>query len=220
MIHSIRSSRILAATVALTLASACVTTTSGSTRAVPTGPWLEPSPALRAQIEDRAMRLPWSHGSERVEMIQWFASVGEPGYETLLSLARDTRPDVAGAAFAALGATRDSRLVEHLRAVPDLAGPDNVDLRLERARTLLRLGDWQAVPVLISGLRDDRAITRALCAQALFEATHEKFEFDPKGDPQAREQAVQRWSDWWDQRRKDTLLPAPKPAAQSSTIDE
>ncbi|HEV8111474.1 MAG TPA: hypothetical protein VGR31_01735 [Planctomycetota bacterium] len=219
MIHSIRSSRILAASVALVLATACVTTTTGSTRAVPTGPWLEPSPALRAQIEDRAMRLPWSHGTERVEMIQWFASVGEPGYTTLLSLARDPRPDVAGAAFAALGATRDSRLVESLRAVPDLTGPDNVDLRLERARTLLRLGDWQAVPVLISGLRDERAITRALCAQALFEATHEKFDFDPKGDPQAREQAIQRWNAWWDTRRKDPLLTPPKVAPQSSIDD-
>jgi hypothetical protein len=203
--------RAALALLALALSSACVSTTSssvGNTKG--TGPWLDPSPALRAQIQDKAQRLPWTHGLERVEMIQWFAGVGEPAYATMLTLARDPRADVAGAAFAALGATRDSRLVEHLRAIPAAAGPDSADLALERARTLLRLGDWQSAPVLIAGLRDERPIIRALCSQALFEATHEKFEFDPRGEPEAREVAVKHWESWWDARRQDPLLPSPK----------
>jgi len=199
--------RALASSLALVLATACVSTDSSvHSGAKGSGPWLDPSPALRSQIEDKAKRLPWTHGLERVEMIQWFASVGEPAYPTLLALAHDPRADVSGAAFASLGATRDSRLVEYLRALPAASGPESTDLNLERARTLLRLGDWQSIPDLIAGLRDERPITRALAIQALFEATHEKFDFDPRGDPAARDVAIQRWSTWWEARRQDPLL--------------
>jgi hypothetical protein len=205
----------LALVLAALLAPACITSTTSSVSSRPksTGPWLDPSPALKAQIEDKAKRLPWTHGLERVDMIQWFAGVGEPAYPTLLTLARDPRADVAGAAFAALGATRDSRLVEYLREMPAATGPDSTDLNLERARTLLRLGDWQSIPDLIAGLRDERPVTRALAIQALFEATHEKFDFDPRGEPAAREAAIQRWTNWWEGRRTDPLLEDSKKAA-------
>ena len=55
---------------------------------------------------------------ERVELVRWFSEVGEPAYPVLLELCEDSRPDVAGAALGALGATGDSRLVEELHALP------------------------------------------------------------------------------------------------------
>jgi hypothetical protein len=203
------SFRLAAAITLALLSTACVTETSSSVRPqkVAEGPWLEPSPALREQIRDRGDRLPWTHGLERIELIQWFASVGEPSYSTLLELARDPRPDVAIAAFAALGATRDSRLVEHIRAIPVSTTEEGTDQNLERARTLLRLGDWDSVPDLIKGLRDDRPITRTLCSQALYEATKERFNFDPRGEPAAREESIKKWEAWWEERQKDPLLP-------------
>ena len=51
---------------------------------VVTQSWLEPSPRLAEQIEDQARRLPWSHGQERVDLIHWFATIGEPAYARLL----------------------------------------------------------------------------------------------------------------------------------------
>lgn len=208
-----RGAPILGACLVL-LASACVSTTASSVKAnkPPAGPWLEPSPSLREQIDDRAKRFPWTHGLERVELIQWFAEIGEPAYATLLEFARDPRPDVSGAALAALGATRDSRLVLHLRAIPPATGPGSVDLNLERARTLLRLGDWDSIPDLIQGLRDGRPITRALCSQALYEATHERFDFDPRGEPEARQASIEKWESWWSARNQDPLL---KPESQA-----
>jgi hypothetical protein len=201
-----RGAPILSACLAL-LASACVSTTASSVKSkVHEGPWLEPSPNLRQEIDDHAKRFPWTHGLERVELIQWFAGIGEPAYSTLLDFARDPRPDVSGAALAALGATRDSRLVLHLRAIPAATGPGSVDLNLERARTLLRLGDWDSIPALIQGLGDDRPITRALCSQALFEATHERFDFDPRGEPEARQASIEKWNSWWNARSRDPLL--------------
>ena len=193
------------------LASSCVTTTdSVKANKAPDHPWLEPSPNLKQQIDEKAKKFPWTHGLERVELIQWFAEIGEPAYPTLLEFAKDPRPDVSGAALAALGATRDSRLVLHLRAIPPATGPGSVDLNLERARTLLRLGDWDSIPDLIQGLRDERPITRALCSQALFEATRERYDFDPRGETEAREASIAKWEAWWQARTADPLL---KPVA-------
>jgi HEAT repeat protein len=132
---------------------------------------------------------------ERVELIRWFAAVGEAAYPTLLALVLDPRPEVASAALAALGATGDSRLVDPLWNLPWPEAPQ-VDLALERARTLLRLGDWRMAPPLIDGLRDERLLTRALCAQALFEATRERFGYDPRAEEAEREEAVKRWEYW------------------------
>lgn len=201
---------------------ACATTTSSLEDAGGSGNWLAPSPSLRAQIEDTAKRLPWTHGMERIDAIAWFTRVGEPAYPTLLAMVRDPRPDVAGAALAALGATRDSRLVEPLQAIDLGDAAKNRDLSLERARTLLRLGDWQAVPQLIEGLRDEQLITRALCAQALWEATHERHGYDPRSEGEEREQSVRAWEAWWQERDRDPLLQkTPAPAAPiSSGTDE
>jgi HEAT repeat protein len=194
---------LAAALVATAALAACSTTKSSVSDA---SPWLVPTPALRQQIEDEARRLPWTHGMERLEQIQWFAHVGEPAYPTLLAMVSDPRKDVAGSALAALGATKDSRLVEHLRAVPWPDGSVDPDLALERARTLLRLGDWQVVPTLVRGLRDERMVTRALCIQALEEATHERLGFDPRGEPADREAAARRWEAWARERLADPLL--------------
>ena len=197
------------------LGSSCATTHSS----VPaeTKGWLDPSPSLKRRIDDEAQRIPYTHGVERIELIRWFATVGEPAYPKLLELAADPRKDVAIAALAALGATRDSRLVSHLEAIEIHEGPDALDLRLERARTLLRLGDWGACPMLISGLKDERMFTRALCSQALTEATHENFGFDPKLEPAQSAEAVAQWEAWWKAREADKLLakPAERPQPRS-----
>jgi hypothetical protein len=196
-----RTLRLLSQALLLALTAACASTTA----AVETKPeWLEPSPRLRAQIEDAAKRLPWTHGMERVEMITWFASVGEPAYPTLLAMVLDPRKDVAGSALASLGATRDSRLVEPMRALPWPEGQDT-DLLFERARALMRLGDWQMVPILIGGLRNEELLTRALCAQTLWESTHERFAYDPKAEPDEREKSIVQWEKWWHERNEDPL---------------
>ena len=194
----------LAGALAIPLAS-CASTSSSVTSNGETH-WLEPSPGLRQKIADEAKRLPWTHGVDRIESIRWFAAVGEPAYPTLLAMVTDPRKDVAGSALAALGATRDSRLVEELHKLPWPDDDKDSDLALERARTLLRLGDWQMMPVLIRGLRSEDLMTRALCNSALNEATHEQFGFDPKAEAEPREAAVQKWEAWWNARSHDPML--------------
>ena len=205
--HRLTCARPFRATCAFALVlAACASTHEQTPSDRPNHTWLEPSPLLREQIDQQAKRLPWVHGvEERVGIIQWFASVGEPAYPTLLELVVDPRPDVAGAALAALGATRDERLVEPLRKLP-WPTAENEDLALERARTLLFLGDWSMGEHLINGLRDERKFTRALCIKALADVTKERFDYDPDAEPEVREASVKRWEEWWHSRQVDPLL--------------
>lgn len=186
---------------------ACAGSGAKSERDVKDTTWIQPSPILAQQIKDEAARLPWTHGIDRLEQIRWFASAGEPAYPTLLQLATDPRDDVAAAALAALGATMDRRLVPSIRELPWDASRMSGDLSLERARALLRLGDWSEIPVLIQALRDERVYTRSLALDALKESTHQTMDFDPRGTDEARETAVQHWERWWEERSHDAALP-------------
>ncbi len=176
----------------------------------PYSPWIQATPLLAQQIQDEAARLPYSHGFDRLEQIRWFASVGEPAYAFLLRLANDPRDDVAAAALASLGATLDARLVPHIHGLNWSAERAQGDLGLERARTLVRLGDWSSIPVLIEGLGDERLFTRSLCIDALQEATHEPLGFDPRAEQGERTRAIARWHEWWLKRTGEGILPTSK----------
>jgi len=183
------------------LTAGCASSSSKSSAS----PWLRPSPTLRQQIADQITRLPWTHGLERVEQIAWLADIGEPAYEQLLELCEDPRPDVAASAAAALGATRDSRLVESVRAVRWTA-PEDRSLTFERARCLVRLGDWSQVGVLIGGLESDDPWARAWCLSALREVTGQDLGFDPQGSPEQRERAAAQWRRWYESRAGEGIL--------------
>jgi len=172
------------------------------------GEWLRPSPLLAQQIADEAARLPFTHGIEHLELIRWFASVGEPAYPTMLELACDQRAKVAAAALAAMGATMDGRLVVPIKALECWGSgyERSAVLQLERSRALVRLGDWDAMPTLIEGLADDSMRVRALCDQALYEATRQRFGFEPNATPESRTQAIRHWEAWWLSRTGEGLL--------------
>ena len=189
----------------LLIVSGCVTTTPDR-GPVSTSDWLMPSPILAQQIDDEAERLPWTHGFERLEQIRWFALVGEPAYDKLLQMAEDPRNDVASAALAALGETQDRRLVPYIQRLSWSEDRLTGDLGLERARTLLRLGDWTGIPVLVQGLKDERVYTRTLCIEALDLATGQTFGFDPRGSLTDRVRAIDSWEVWWRTRTGEGLL--------------
>ena len=206
MPHLHLSLRLFVLVPVLALAAGCVTTgdTPSPKPERRESNWVLPSSALQSDIELHAESLPWTHGRERVDLITWFATVGEPAYDTLLGFLDDDRPAVVATVLAALGATGDSRLVPYLR---DAERPSwTEELLLESARARVRLGDWQAMPVLIDGLESEDQFKRALCAQTLFEATREDKGYAPGASLPEREEAVARWREWWQQRSADELL--------------
>lgn len=190
----------------LLLAACSATPNAGPQESSSNGPWLNASPVLQQQIEDEALKLPWTHGVEHLEQIHWFASVGEPAYETLLELAADENDKVSSAAFAALGATGDRRLVPYVQRVTLDAARIQSDLGYERARTLTRLGDWSEVPRLIRGLQDERLFTRALCIDTLEETVGDSLGFRADAPEIEREVALERWDEWWLARTGEGIL--------------
>jgi len=190
--------------------AACTTTSSNKVRDTSDfddSPWVQAAPLLAQQIQDEAARMPYSHGFDRLEQIRWFAALGEPAYDTLLEVAIDPRDDVAAAGIAALGATLDSRLVPYIHELKWSDERMQGDLGLERARCLVRLGDWSAIPVLIDGLEDERLFTRSLCLEALRDATRETHGFDPRAEKSQRDKGVATWRQWWAARSGEGLLP-------------
>lgn len=200
------SVRSLGLALALALAG-CITTTSMDRRIIEAddSPWLRPSPYLALELEENAARLPWTHGAERIDLVRWFAGAGEPAYETLLQLALDARADVAGSALAALGSTRDERLVPYVRELA-WSGEVPLNLRLERARALLMLGDWSEIPLLVDALEADDLSTRALAGYALYRATGDRRGFNPRDEAEVRAESVRRWRAWWREREDEGIL--------------
>lgn len=183
--------------LAAALLASCTSTKEAKASDVDEGRWLAPSLLLQQQLDDEASRLPYTRGIERIEQIRWFASIGEPAYETLFRMIGDENEAVSSAAFAALGASGDRRLVEELRLIDWKPDSRSADLKLERARTLVRLGDWSEIPTLIHGLSDERVYVRGLAIEALREATGEDFAFDPRGGETNRELGIDSWKRWW-----------------------
>ncbi len=204
---------LLLASIAASVGAGCSSTTDSSAPAEPAPAedsleWLEAAPDLANRMDRRMEQMPWTQGmDERVEMIQWWAERGEPAYSRLLDMAADPRPGVADMAFAALAASRDSRLVEPLRTVPWPAEGE-LDSRYSRARTHLVLGDWSHVDVLIDGLEDDRLFARSLCLKTLRTASRQDLGYRASGPEEERAAAVERWREWAQDRAGDPLLSA------------
>jgi len=62
----------------------------------------------------------------------------------------------------------------------------------------------EAIPHLIRGLRDEDQRTRGVANNALMVTTGRSQGFKPSGPPEAREEAVRKWEEWWEEN-KDTF---------------
>jgi hypothetical protein len=192
--------------IVLSSATSCVTTEikKHDMTGLPVSDWVLASRSLQGDIDAHAEALPWTHGVNRIDMITWFAGVGEPAYDTLLAFLEDERPEVVATSLAALGATSDPRLVGYLRAAEQPNWGTNI--LMESARARVRLGDWDAMPPLIDGLESEKVFVRSMCVQSLYEATREKMGYDSHAALPARKAAVARWRAWWENRSADELL--------------
>jgi hypothetical protein len=179
------------------LLAACITTGTGSiSTSSSDSEWVQPTPQFRRKLRQQADRVPYIQRTEEMlAVIRFFVQARESAYDLLLEMAATSNPKVAGTALAALGETRDERLAPHVAAL-ELRAEGGRQLQYERARCLVKLGDWSEMPLLVSGLRDDELWFRALCAKALRDATHLSQGFQPDGDEVEREAAAQAWEAW------------------------
>ncbi len=190
--------------VACGLLASCITTGKKSvTPYVSNSEWVQPTPSFQRKLEYQASRVPYLQTTEEiVEVIRFFVQARESAYDLLLEMAQSPDAKVAGTALAALGSTRDQRLAPYVGAL-EMHGDGGRHLDYERARCLVKLGDWSDLPLLVAGLREDELLCRAQCFKTLREATHLSHGFYPQGDEETREVAVQAWESWLADRASD-----------------
>lgn len=160
----------------------------------------EGTPRSRAQAAEAVARFEDESGAERVAAARRLAAMGEQALRPLFdALERGAGPRTRGMAAYTLGFMDDRRAVEPLaRASSDPV----LDVRLDAAAALLRLGDDRGFPPLIQGLDDADPRVRARCIGVLHGAVSDTFGFEPDGDPQERRAAVARWRGWLERRRE------------------
>lgn len=170
--------------------------------------WIEASPVLQREIEEHVAQVPYlQKPDDFLREVDWFVRVGEPAYETLLDVARDADPKVAGFALTVFAARGDARLVPHLAEIPWPAGdsPEQVQLRYERARCHVKLGDWEPMSILVDGLGDENLWNRAQCFKALRDETGQTFDYHPRLEGAERAASIARWREWLVARKLDPL---------------
>jgi len=175
------------------------------------GRWLEPSPQLAHQIEVRANEAEFiSTLDEFQELAEWFYSVGEPAYPTLLDMAASGSQRIREVGMAVVAMRADQRLLAPFKERVPVPEESEQAARYNYARALLAMNDLAGVPLLIEGLEDTNVVTRR---QAHHELTRHLRDtgvpFDPSADPVVRAEQVQAWRDWYER-----MIGAREPDAQ------
>ena len=191
----------------------CSSSPEGPTKAsvaseAPEANWIQASPSLERQIEEHMAQVPYlQQPDDFLREVDWFVRVGEPAYETLLDVVRDPDPKVAGFALTVFAARGDARVVPHLASIPwpDGGTIEQNQLRYERARCHVKLGDWEPMSILVEGLDDENLWNRAQCFKALRDETSLTFDYHPRLEATERQGAILRWREWLVERNLDPL---------------
>ena len=81
-----------------------------------------------------------------------------------------------------------------------LSDPSEV-VRYESAAALMQLGDWSAVPVLITFMESDSRRLRYKAHEILRLKTKQDFGYDFNADGSGRRESIEQWTSWWSGRR-------------------
>ncbi len=180
----------LFAFAAFPLLAACSGTTSPQDSAFDPGGKL-----MQEAIQDHISQFPYQSGQELWSNALWVAAKGEPAIPLLLKALEDKAPRMRSSAAFALGLMKDRRVIKYL---PKHLEDPSFSVRLETARSLLYLGEFKGVPVLIEGLNNSEQPVRMYCAESLREMTGKDFDYDHRQKtPEQRKEAISKWTAWW-----------------------
>ncbi len=164
-------------------------------------PYFAGDESTRDEITALVAELAAARGEKVIEVGMRLVGKGEPAVPALRAALIADDPALRANAAYLLGVLKDRRTVPDLRR----ASTDDVDttVRYEAASALLELHDASGFAVLVGGLDDTDARRRAKCIDVLAEKTHERFGFEPDGDPAERAASIRRWKAWLAARAQD-----------------
>jgi HEAT repeat protein len=109
----------------------------------------------------------------------------------------DLPPLIKQKAAFALAEMGDEQALEYLRAQLKMAGEKPNPSAREHAIRLCRIGDYAAIPFLISYLDQGHPTKRLSCGKVLTELTGKYYGWDAR-----------RWNNWWEKNKDDLMSPA------------
>jgi HEAT repeat protein len=123
----------------------------------------------------------------------------DPGtVKDLLPMLADPDRRLRLAAVRALGELRSRATAEALR--PLLVEPADAALAREAIRALVKMGDEEAVPLLIDLLSNPKVEIREEASTGLLFLTRVSMGYDPRSPEAERAAAISRWRAWWETR--------------------
>ena len=158
-------------------------------------PFAQPNTLMADEINTRVAQIPFQHRDELLQNLLWLSQTGETTITALLEGLKSDNPKMRSSCVWVLGRIHDRRTIPYLQP---LTKDSNETVRLEAARSLVALGDFQQAPMLIEGLDDPRKEVRYLCHEALKAAAGRDFGFDHLGDNDRQHRmTVLGWRQWW-----------------------
>jgi len=170
------------------------------------GEFMKPGALLEKEIDQRIANIPFQHGVELYSNLVRLSQVGEPAIPSLLEQLSNPDPSIRSSCVYVLGVIDDKRTIPSMN--PLLEDQEEI-VRLEAAASLLGMGEWRAIPILIKGLESSDQMLRYKSFEALNKFTGLSFRYDFRGESAERSAAVDQWNEWWASKRGDKLLATP-----------
>jgi len=160
------------------------------------------SPLLQEEIDMLLRELPYRHGPELIATLKRLIYIGEPAVPSVVRTLRADHPKSRSNAAYVLGEIRDRRVIPDLRkSLDDKAS----EVRYEVAASLLILGDWSGIPVLIEALADEDPYHRYKAIGVLADHTNQNLGYDYRAAEDERTAAVGRWENWYSALERRTV---------------
>ena len=157
---------------------------------------------VQEQVNSRIERLKYQYGKELLGTLQELIALEELAIEPI------------GQAFQTADSRTRANLVYVLGYIGGAAArkwvvaglsDESEVVRYESAAALMQLGDWSAVPVLITFMDSDSRRLRYKAHEILRLKTKQDFGYDFNAETAGRADEVQQWKSWWSGRR-DALI--------------
>jgi len=161
----------------------------------------ETGPLLKKQIEKRIEGLKYQRGVALLDSLNWLILYGDSAIPQLLEALRSPDPRTRSYAAYVLGEIGNEEVVSTIREVLDQETHKLV--KYEMAASLVTLGDWGQIGLLISGLEEDARLFRFKCFEVLRKNLNLTLGYDPEGPEKERIASVSKWKAWWERNQKN-----------------
>lgn len=194
--------RVLATGILLVGLSACVTesdrpsTGKGESNK-------SPVEQVQETAAERIEKMKFQYGSDLLATMQGLIGLKDLARGPVVEALPNADPRTRANLLYVLGFIGGS---DSHRAITPYLGDRDLMVRYEAAAALLQIGDWSSVPTLIEFLGNDDRRIRYKSFQILREKTRLDFGYDFNGAPHDREEALGRWKNWWQDRRREIII--------------